>query len=382
VSILVFNSGSSSLKFGLFDAAAAQAPRCLQHGALRLPDPGATPADHAEAALAVLARIDLAGQLQALAAIGHRVVHGGAGFAHAVRIDAEVLGRIEALGDLAPLHNPCAAAVIHACRDRLGPGLPMVAAFDTAFFHDLPEVAQRYALPADWTQRHGLRRYGFHGLAHRFLCERAGALMPAAGADSRLITLQLGHGCSVAAIRGTQPLDTSMGFTPLEGLIMGTRPGDLDAGILLHLAAQGLSPTALEDGVNRRAGLLGLSGASSEMDALLDLEADGHAGAALAVEAFCHRARKYLGAYAAVLGGVDAVVFGGGIGEHAPSIRARICQGLEWAGLVLDEDANRAAVGREARLSADGSAIAAYVVPVDEALLIAHETRECLRAHN
>lgn len=378
MNILVFNSGSSSLKFALFEILPAGDLHCMERGAVPLPDRPVKPAGHAQAALAVLSRLDSAGRLERLAALGHRVVHGGAAFSQPLRVDPAVLSEIERLGALAPLHNPCAAAVIRACMNRLGERTPMVAAFDTAFFHDLPQPARSYAIPAEWARQHGIRRYGFHGLAHRFLYERCREINPALGADSRVITLQLGHGCSAAAIRGGKPVETSMGFTPLEGLIMSTRPGDLDAGALLYLATQGVSPQQLEDGIQHHAGLLGLSGVSAEMDELLALEADGHAGAALAIEAFCHRARKYLGAYCAVLGGVDAIVFGGGIGEHAPSIRARICEGLAWAGLALDANANHAAAGRESRLSADGSAITVYTVPVDEELVIARETRTCL----
>jgi acetate kinase len=378
--ILVFNSGSSSLKFGLFEILPAGDLCCAERGSAPLPD-GPKPIDHAQAALAVLEQLGSAGSLDQLVAVGHRVVHGGEAFSEPVRIDESALAKIAELGALAPLHNPSAVAVMRACVNLLGPQLPMVAAFDTMFFHDLPEPARMYALPAEWARR-GIRRYGFHGLAHRYLYQRCLEIEAALGADSRIITLQLGHGCSVAAIRGGRPMETSMGFTPLEGLIMSTRPGDLDAGALLYLAAHGLTQQELEYGINHGAGLLGLSGVSAEMDELLKLEADGHAGASLAVEAFCHRARKYLGAYCAVLDGADAIVFGGGIGENAPPVRARICAGLAWAGLKMDADANGAAVGRESRLSAADSTIPVYVLPVDEELIIARETQDCLAKYS
>jgi acetate kinase len=234
-------------------------------------------------------------------------------------------------------------------------------------------------LPGDWEGAQELRRYGFHGIAHRYLYERYIELSAADALSRRVVTLQLGQGCSMAAVRGGAPLDTSMGMTPLEGLVMATRCGDVDPGLLLSLLTErGFTAQALHDALNHRAGLLGLSGASADMKELLRLES-GHAGAALAIEAFCHRARKYLGAYFAVLNGADAVVFGGGIGENASAIRERICLGMEWAGLTLDRDANRAAVGTEARISAGASRVEAYVIPVDEESIIARETSRALQ---
>lgn len=390
--ILVFNSGSSSLKFQL--VAGLDASQCLLRGILR--DFGEQAScewiyrgsserlsvaaeDHAAAAglvFELLEQITDAGQslLKGISAIGHRIVHGGEMFFEPTLLSNETLTTLEALSPLAPLHNPPALAVISACRERL-PGIPQVAVFDTAFFHGLPEFACRYALPAEWSEGQGIRRYGFHGLAHRYMAECFAELCDRDVAKSRLITLQLGHGCSVAAIRDGKPLETSMGFTPLEGLIMATRPGDLDAGIVLHLLERDqVSPGQLNDGLNRRAGLLGLSGVSADMRELLALEAEGHSGAQLAISAFCHRARKYIGAYLAVLGGADAIIFGGGIGEHAADIRARICAGMEWCGLVLDEQANRSAVGTQACISTRNSHPAVYVIPVDEELLVARDT--------
>jgi acetate kinase len=261
----------------------------------------------------------------------------------------------------------------------------MVGVFDTAFFHALPDHVRAYALPSPWAAGpQSIRRYGFHGLAHRYMAERYSATYAAGKPSTRIITLQLGHGCSIAAIRNGQAIETSMGFTPLEGLIMATRPGDVDAGVLLHLLLhRGVTPEELNAGLNHRAGLLGLSGVTSDMRELLALEAEGHAGARLAVAAFCHRARKYVGACLAVLGGADAVVFGGGIGEHAATVRARICAGLDWAGLQLDEESNRSTCGEEARISTPDATIASYVIPVDEEALIARDTVSGLgAAHN
>ncbi|WP_244859981.1 acetate/propionate family kinase [Nitrosococcus oceani] len=397
--ILVFNSGSSSLKFQLFEMDAIT-PASRVRGVVRnLGDDAicewlsrgkrehtsVSAYDHGTAAryvLELLEHITDAGQplLHTITAMGHRIVHGGDTFTAPILLTSRALTALDALSPLAPLHNPPALAVVRACQEHL-PDIPMAAVFDTAFFHELPDYVRAYALPAEWREgSRPIRRYGFHGLAHRYMVEHFSTIHPTNTPSSRLITLQLGHGCSVAALRDGHPLETSMGFTPLEGLIMATRPGDVDIGVVLHLL-EGAEVTAseLSEGLNHRAGLLGLSGASADMEELLALEARGHSGAHLAIEAFCHRARKYLGAYLAVLGGADAILFGGGIGEHAPEIRARICAGLNWCGLELDTQANEAAApDGEERISTADSRLAAYVIPVNEEALIAQDTRRCL----
>lgn len=391
--ILVFNSGSSSLKFQMFEANAISPVSILQ-GVVRGVGDEATcewvygvehkritvsVAGHdaaAQCVLDVLDDITDAGQslLSGVTAIAHRIVHGGELFTDATLITDRTLAALDTLKPLAPLHNPPALAVVRTCRQRFG-DIPMVAVFDTAFFQGLPDYVRAYALPAEWTQAHGIRRYGFHGLAHRYMVERYYSVSGVEPGSRRVISLQLGHGCSVAAIRGGCPIETSMGFTPLEGLIMATRPGDVDAGVVLNLIERGVvTARELSDGLNYRAGLLGLSGVSADMQTLLALEAQGHAGARLAVQAFCHRARKYLGAYLAVLGGADAIVFGGGIGERAADIRARICADMEWCGLALNVRANQAAVGVEARISRSDSGLTVDVIPVDEEALIAQDT--------
>ena len=399
--ILVFNSGSSSLKFQLFEGEAVGDPVCRLKGSVNHFGAAAQCAwstngdrreeqtslrGHDAAAHWILDLLQDDARLgrnlfEDVEAIGHRIVHGADVFTAPVTITDEVLATLESLSRLAPLHNPPALAVMRETRMRFGDRIPMVAVFDTAFFSTLPEPARVYALPEEWTGPFGIRRYGFHGLAHRYMVERALALGGGAVATHRVISLQLGYGCSLTASRGGRPVDTSMGFTPMEGLIMATRPGDVDAGALLHLLQYcGVTAEALNDGLNHRAGLLGLSGVSADMQELLRHEAQGHAGAQRAVEAFCHRARKYLGAGLAVLGGADAVVFGGGIGEHAPAIRARIADGMGWCGLTLDAAANRAAVGSEMRISSADASIAAYVIPVNEELLIARAVRQTLAA--
>jgi acetate kinase len=257
----------------------------------------------------------------------------------------------------------------------------MVAVFDTAFHASLPDYAYTYALPRDLAERHRIRRLGFHGTAHEYMVERYAQMAGTPTGQSTIITLQLGNGCSAAAIRDGRSVDTSMGFTPLEGLVMGTRSGDVDAGIVSYLAdKENIDVAEIDDVLNRKSGLLGMSGRSGDMRDLLSAEGqDPHAR--LAVEVFVYRVRKYIGAYLAALGGAQAIVFGGGIGENGSSIRARICEGMEWCGLRLDPERNDAAVGTEGRISADGAAIAAYVVRVDESALIARYTAEYVSRH-
>ena len=244
-------------------------------------------------------------------------------------VDDGVISELEALGDLAPLHNAPSLTAIRAARATLGPSIPMVATFDTAFFRELPERASQYAIPHELAEKHGIRRYGFHGLAHRYMLERYAQLTSRSVEETRLITLQLGNGCSVTAVEGGRSIDTSMGFTPLEGLIMGTRSGDIDPAIVTHLArAESVDAEEVVSWLNTRSGLRGLSGSAADMRDLQAAEAAGDRRAAIAVELFCYRAKKYVGAYLAALGGADAVVFGGGIGENSPAVRARICEGM------------------------------------------------------
>jgi acetate kinase len=312
------------------------------------------------------------------------VVHGGDQFRESVVIDDEVMAGIDRLADLAPLHNPGSIAGIKGMRTVMGAHIPMVAVFVTAFHRSIPPHAATYAIGLDLARKHGIRRYGFHGIAHASL---AGICAVAANrplAQLRLITLQLGNGCSATAIEGGRSVDTSMGFTPLEGLVMGTRSGDLDPAVIGHLVRrEGLSVDEVECLLNERSGLLGLSGLSGDMRELLN-EAGGkpESRAALAVDLFCYRVRKYIGAYLAVLGGADALVFCGGIGEHAPAIRARICEGMDWCGLRLDPLLNEAAVkivpGDAMKISEEGAPLACYVAGVDEEVEIARATLDCV----
>ena len=302
--------------------------------------------------------------------VAHRVVHGGVHLTAPCRIDAGVEAEIERLALLAPLHNPPALAWIRAVRKVLGPDVTQVAVFDTAFYADLPEAARTYALPREFTHRHGLRRYGFHGIAHRALWQRWRMLRPDVSEGGRVISLQLGAGCSMTAIERGAARDTSMGFSPLEGLMMATRGGDMDPGVITYLQRREVfSPEVIERLLYHDCGLQGVAG-DSDMRHLLARE---DAEARLAVEMYCQRARKYLGAYLAVLGGADAVLFGGGVGEHAPEVRARILAGMEWCGLHIDAAANAAATDGETCISAGDSRVAVWVIPVDEAAILAQE---------
>ncbi|MBI3900428.1 MAG: acetate/propionate family kinase [Gammaproteobacteria bacterium] len=391
MAILVFNAGSSSLKFrafaddaeltllvaGVVESFGAQAKWTWEihgqkhHGHARARHLG-------EATQWLLHRLREESVGVTPIAIGHRIVHGGDIFREPVLLTDDVIVRLAALTSLAPLHNPPALDVIDICRREFGEALPMVAVFDTAFHTTLPAAARCYALPHAWTEPHAIKRYGFHGIAHRYMYERYLALRHNTIAEPRVITFQLGNGCSAAAICNGRSIDTSMGYTPLEGLIMSNRCGDVDPGALLSLVAAGMDAATLSDGLYRSSGLQALSRASGDMRTLLKLESEGHVGAIRAIDAFCHRVRKYLGAYLAVLGGAEAVLFGGGIGEHAPSIRSRICADMQWCGLRLDTNVN-ATAPTEQPLTTSESTIAVYVIPVNEELLIAHDARTLLQ---
>jgi acetate kinase len=313
-------------------------------------------------------------------AAGHRVVHGGELFHESVMINDYVLKGIEDCIDLAPLHNPNNLRGIRAVRDIFGQALPQVAVFDTAFHTSIPEHAYLYALPYHLYRRHRIRRYGFHGTSHRYVSYRYRTLHGLTREQTNIVTLHLGNGCSAAAILAGHPLDTSMGMTPLEGLVMGTRSGDLDPAIVNLVAIkEGLSTHDVEGLLNTQSGLLGISGLTNDMKVLVEeLKEHDDRRVRLAIEVFCYRARKYIGAYLAAMGGADAVVFTGGIGEHSPEIRARICAGLEWAGLTLDADQNLKMVGQEGRVSTAESSLQTWVIPTNEELLIARDTVRCV----
>ncbi len=315
--------------------------------------------------------------IAAIHAVGHRVVHGGEAFKRSVRIDPSVVAGIEECMELAPLHNPANLKGIYAATELLGPGVPQVAVFDTSFHSTLPDVEYLYAIPYQLYRRHHVRRYGFHGTSHRYVAFRYRKLTGKKRNETNIITVHLGNGCSACAIKAGASVATSMGFTPLEGLMMGTRSGDVDPGILDYVGAkEGLSPHEVERMLYSQSGLLGVSGLTNDMRELL-AEAQEHDDrrAKLAIELFAYRVRKYIGSYLAALGGAKAIVFAGGIGEHAAPVRAMICEGLEAFGIRLDPAANAAMVGgREGRISVDGDGPAVWVIPTDEELLIARDT--------
>jgi len=393
--LLVFNAGSSSLKFDLMEVQGEGPARRLKAGAfveradgsgqLALQTDGPAPpvsapirtlAEAADFVLAWLSQVTVHGcdLLAGVDATVHRIVHGGETFRATARLGDSQLAALAELGALAPLHNPPALSVVAAVRARLGAGRPVIGVFDTAYYAQLPEAAYRYAVPKHWHEALGVRRYGFHGTAHRYLCRAGRARVPAGRPTSRVISLQLGRGCSVTATRDERAIATSMGFTPLEGLVMGTRSGDLDPGALLYVMERsGMSAAQMRRELNADSGLLGLSGRSADMRELLALAQGGDASAALAIEIFCRRARHYVAAYMSELDGVDLIVFGGGIGEHSPEIRGRILRGFEWAGIELDAEANVASVGIDGSIRAPTSRAAVEVIRVDEASVLAGE---------
>jgi len=313
-----------------------------------------------------------------LDATAHRIVHGGPRLFGPLLLDDEAVRELEEAASFAPLHNPPALEAIHAVRERL-PGVPAIVLADTAFHRDLPGYARNYALPRELVQRHGIRRFGFHGIGHAWMMERYAELTAADLVTVNLITLHLGAGCSATAIRHGKSVDTSMGLTPLEGLMMATRSGDLDPAIMSFLCdREKITPGEVESILNHKSGLLGVSGVSRDVRDVMAAADRGNTDAALAIEMFCYRVRKYIGQYLAVPGITEAIIFGGGIGEHADDIRARICQGLDHLGVVFDSERNRAANGRESRISSGDSKVKLYVIPLDEELYIARAAARLL----
>lgn len=308
-----------------------------------------------------------------IGAVGHRVVHGGEEFTGSVVVDKNVIASIEKFADLAPLHNPPNLEGILAAQRHL-PNVKQVACFDTAFHSTIPEVAYMYALPYELYQKYGVRRYGFHGISHRYVARRAAMLMDKGKYDINAITCHLGNGCSITAVKNGHSVDTSMGLTPLEGVPMGTRSGDLDPAILFYLGQKGYDSKALNTLCNQESGLLGLSGISNDVRTLMKYAFEGNERAKLATDVFCYRIKKYIGAYAAVLDTVDAVVFTGGIGENAVFMREKICDAVSQIGLELDREANREVVGKEAEISTQDSNVRVFVIPTNEQVAIANDT--------
>jgi acetate kinase len=408
--VLVLNTGSSSLKFQVIDtdldAIERNADRQLARGlverigseslitfrvegkatAVRRTAPLR---DHRAALDYVLRWLvspesgvpDLAA-MKDLEAVGHRVVHGGEKLTRSVMIDDAVVDQIEDCIDLAPLHNPANLKGIYAARELLGPGVPQVAVFDTSFHSTMPEVSYLYAIPYPLYVRHKVRRYGFHGTSHRYVAYRYRILTGKSHEETNIITVHLGNGCSACAIRQGSSLNTSMGLTPLEGLVMGTRSGNLDPSVLDYLHhKEGLSLSEIDSLLNKQSGLLGISGLTNDMRELLEEERlHQDRRARLAIEIFCLRVKHYLGSYLAQMNGADAIVFTGGIGENSAEVRARICAEMDFLGIALDDAKNQATVGgREGEVGRDGARVRVFVIPTNEELLIARDTVRCIR---
>jgi acetate kinase len=393
---LILNCGSSSIKYKLFDMASGNV--LAQGGIERIGLPGTLlkltaangekvtiekeiPGHEAGIAFilsvltdAVHGCIKTYGEIDA---VGHRVVHGGEQFAASVLIDDEVIAKVTECAELAPLHNPANLEGIYAIRNIL-PGTPQVAVFDTAFHQTMPDYACIYGLPYEAYTNYGVRRYGFHGTSHRYVASRACRILNMPYEEQRIITAHIGNGGSITAIRHGKSIDTSMGLTPVEGLLMGTRCGDVDAGALAFLMnKEGLDAVGLSDLVNKRSGVFGVSGVSSDMRELEKACSENHPRAQLAMKMYIYRIKKYIGAYAAALGGVDVLVFTGGVGENQSSLRAEVCRHMEFMGLRLDETENSVR-GQEVVISAPDSWVKVVVVPTDEEYMIASDTQQIL----
>ncbi len=386
--VLVLNAGSSSLKYSVVDGRSgdSSASGLVERigepaGRLRHQGPGGEHrverpvADHADALEAVLTAFAEQGPDLAtaqLAAVGHRVVHGGSRFAEPVLVDDALLSEVTDLVPLAPLHNPANLEALKVARDRF-PELPQVAVFDTAFHQTLPPQAYTYAVPRSWLEEHRIRRYGFHGTSHQFVSREAARILGRDPDETNVIVLHLGNGASATAVRGGRSVDTSMGLTPLEGLVMGTRSGDVDPALHAHLhRSLGWTLDQVDAALNRESGLRGLCG-DNDFRVIEQRRRDGDEAAQRAFEVYCYRIRGYVGAYYAVLGRVDAVVFTAGVGEHNPSVRAAALAGLDRLGIVVDDERNDAATGGSAEISPDGAEVRVLVVPTDEEWEIARQ---------
>ncbi len=392
--VLVINSGSSSIKYRLYDVASRSA--VTSGVAARIGEAGSyletqgsdggtrctqqVIATHAQALGLILAALVKPGpgaplaSLAEIGAVGHRAVHGGDIFVESVRITDDVIAQMERCIPLAPLHNPPNLMGMREAR-RLLPGVPQVAVFDTAFHQSMPPQAYTYALPGKWRRDHHLRRYGFHGTSYRYVCSRAEAILARPLSELQMVVCHLGNGCSMAAVKHGRAVDTSMGLTPMEGLVMGTRSGDVDPGIVLHLLRElGMTAAEADHLLNHESGLLGLSEVSNDIRVITERAEGGDERCQLALDVFTYRTRKYVGAYAAAMGGIDTLVFTGGIGEHSATVRRMVCSKLAFLGIALDNTANRGARGVEADIGESGAKVRVLVVPTDEEQMIAMDT--------
>lgn len=402
MNILVINAGSSSLKYQLLDPDTGRLlakglcerigidgkftykPQVEGKAAVNAADV-AMPT-HSEAIQAVLSALvdkdnGVLSSMSEIDAVGHRVVHGGESFSSSVLISDDVLKAIEACNPLAPLHNPANLIGINACTAVLGKEVPQVVVFDTAFHQTMEPVAYTYAIPYEYYERDKVRRYGFHGTSHRFVSQRAAAMLGKPIEELKIITCHLGNGSSIAAVKNGKCADTSMGLTPLAGLPMGTRAGDMDAGVLEFLMHQyNLSIDEMMTILNKKSGVLGVSGVSSDFRDLEAAAAEGNARAQLALDMFCYDVKKYIGSYAAAMGGVDAVVFTAGVGENGPDTRIKCTDGLEYMGITHLNEVENSKRGAEVDVSGEGSKVRVLVIPTNEELMIAMDTAEIVKA--
>lgn len=392
--ILVINCGSSSVKYQLIDTTTdvamakgnvsriGMSASVLTHKPFDRPEVkvSAEILDHIEAIEYVVSMLlsknhGVIKDKKEIDAIGHRVVHGGEEFKDSVLITKELMSTLRNLIELAPLHNPHNIRGINACEKTL-PNVPMVAVFDTAFHHEMPPHAYVYGLPYVFYKRYGIRRYGFHGTSHRFVSDRAAAMLKKPTTDLKMITCHLGNGASMAAISDGKSIDTSMGFTPLEGLLMGTRSGDLDPAVIMHIMAR--EELTLHEGntlLNKHSGLAGISGVSSDMAEIIE-SSESNDQARLALNIYCYRVKKYVGAYAAAMGGLDCLVFTAGVGENAPVVRTKCAEGLSFLGIEIDPKKNAMVGGKETDISTDKATVRTLVIPTNEELVIARDTEK------
>jgi len=391
--ILVINCGSSSVKYQLIDTESetslakglvsriGMSASVLTHKPLDRPEVKVSGEilDHIVAVEYVISILlsenhGVIKDRSEINAVGHRVVHGGEKFTESVLITKEVMSELRSLIELAPLHNPHNIRGINACQKTL-PNIPMVAVFDTAFHHQMPPYAYIYGIPYVLYKRYGIRRYGFHGTSHRYVSERAIDILGKPLSELKLVTAHLGNGASIAAVDGGRSIDTSMGFTPLEGLLMGTRSGDLDPAIILHIMArEELSLHEANTLLNKHSGLAGISGVSSDMREIIEEANNGNTTSKLALDIYCYRLKKYIASYAAAMGGINALIFTAGIGENSDIVRSLTCENMSYMGIKLDEDKNKHANGKDTDISHPDAEVKTLVIPTNEELVIARDT--------
>ncbi|WP_312200141.1 acetate/propionate family kinase [Anaerospora hongkongensis] len=391
--VLVVNCGSSSIKYQLFNMsdesvlAKGLVERIGLEGAVLTHQPAGKDkvvitgdiSNHSVGIKLVLealadANHGVIASMKEIVAVGHRVVHGGEKFADSVLITPDVMRALEECIEMAPLHNPPNILGINACAELM-PGVPQVGVFDTAFHQTMPKAAFLYGLPYEAYEKYGVRRYGFHGTSHKYVSQRAAEMMGQHMSNLRIITCHLGNGSSLAAIKYGKAIDTSMGFTPLEGLVMGTRCGEIDPAIIPFLMKkEGMSPDQMDEYLNKKSGVLGISGVSSDFRDIEDAAGEGNERAQLALDVFAYKVRKYVGGYVASMGGVDAIVFTAGLGENSIEMRDKICNGLEYLGTRIDHAKNNVR-GKAQEISVDGAKVKIFVIPTNEELVIARDTK-------